>query len=424
MAGKRGERSSAWTGRSVLTGRIYYGWIQVATLAFTEMTSWGILYYTFGVFLLPMQQELGWSRTALTGAFSLALLVSGLAGVPAGWWLDRDGPRRLMTLGSIGASTLVLSWASVTELWVFYLIWIGIGLTLAAVLYEPAFVVVATWFDRLRGRALTVLTFGGGLASVVYIPLAEWLVRAQGWRPALVTLAVILATGTIPLHALVLRRHPRDLGLLPDGAAVTSDPTGRGARAVSGVPLRVVVQHRGLWWLAAAFALANVAASAVGVHLFPYLVERGFSTRFAAGMAGLIAIMALPGRLAFTPLGSHVPRRRIAAMLFLLQALALGALMLVPGRGGVYLFVLLFGAGFGAITPARAALVAELYGVAAYGRINSIVAACSTIARAVAPVGAAALYTAFGGYRPVMWSLAALSAAAVGAVLLVTQPHA
>src|SRR5439155_26619820 len=136
----------------------YYGWPLLVALAVAETTSWGVLYYAFTVFLKPMQAEFGWSKTETTGAFSLCLAISGLAGVPAGRWLDRHGPRLLMTAGSIAAALLVLAWAAVQNLAMLYLVWAGIGVTMAAVLYEPAFVVVATWFRQRRGRALTVLT--------------------------------------------------------------------------------------------------------------------------------------------------------------------------------------------------------------------------------------------------------------------------
>src|SRR5688572_19298616 len=136
--------------------RPYYGWVLVAALGVTETVSWGILYYAFTVFLQPMEAELGWSRAALTGAFSLAVLVSGLAAVPVGHVLDRHGARALMTVGSCAGTLLVLAWALVEHLVVFYSIWVGIGLAMAAVLYDPAFAVVTVWFRRLRGRALTV----------------------------------------------------------------------------------------------------------------------------------------------------------------------------------------------------------------------------------------------------------------------------
>ncbi len=152
---------------------IYYGWVIVVALALTETISWGILFYTFAVVMPAMEAELGWSRVAMTGAFSLALLASGLAAPLVGRWLDRRGPRLLMTLGSVVATLLVVAWSAVEHLASFYLIWLGIGIAMAAVLYEPAFVVVNAWFVRQRGRALASITFVAAFASVIFIPLAK-----------------------------------------------------------------------------------------------------------------------------------------------------------------------------------------------------------------------------------------------------------
>jgi MFS family permease len=389
------------------------------TVSFTEMTSWGILYYAFTVFVKPMQASLGWSTAELTGAFSLALLCSSGAALPVSRWLDRHGTRWLMTFGSCAASLLVLAWATVENLALFYLIWIGIGITMAAVLYDPAFVLVAIWFRKLRARALTVLTFIAGFASVIFVPLAAWLVQVQGWRMALVTLALLLALVTIPLHALVLRRRPEDLGLAPDGIAVpASTPLIRMAHEQS-ISTGAALRGAAFWWMATAFALTMLTAGAITVHLIPYLIDQGYSASFAASMVGLIGIMALPGRLVFTPLGERFSRRLVVAFLFLLQAAALPVLLLVPNHIGVLSFVVLFGAGFGAITPARAALVADHYGSTHYARINSVLGLFVTGARAVAPVGAGILYDLLGTYPPIFWVLAGLSALAAGAILLI-----
>src|SRR5690242_525269 len=110
------DAATAGSARGQPRRGLYYGWVLVLTLAATETTSFGVLYYTFTVFLTPMQVELGWSRAALTGAFSLAQLVNGIAGVPAGRWLDRHGPRALMTVGSCLAALLVLAWSRVDNL--------------------------------------------------------------------------------------------------------------------------------------------------------------------------------------------------------------------------------------------------------------------------------------------------------------------
>ncbi|HZR43676.1 MAG TPA: MFS transporter [Ktedonobacteraceae bacterium] len=399
----------------------YYGWVMLLTVSFTEMISWGILYYSFTVFLRPMQASLGWSTAQLTGAFSLALLCSAGAAVPIGRWLDRHGARFLMTLGSCAASLLVLAWAEVENLSLFYLIWFGIGIVMAAVLYDPAFAIVATWFRRQRARALTVLTFIAGFASVIFVPLAQLLVQLQGWRTALITLTLLLALITIPLHALVLRRRPADLGLAPDGlAASTSASTPHvSTHQEQSISTQDALKGSTFWWITIAFALTMAAAGTIPVHLVPYLIDRGYSASFAAGAVGLIGIMALPGRLIFTLLGERISRRLITALLFLLQTISLPVLLLIPNITGVFCFVVLFGAGFGAITPARAALIADYYGPENYASINSIIGLFFTGARAIAPFGAGIIYDLLGTYPPIFWLLTALSLLAVGAILLV-----
>jgi len=403
---------------------VYYGWILVGALSLAEMTSWGVLYYTFSVFLVPMQHELGWSRASMAGAFSLALLLSGITGVPIGRWIDRHGPRVLMTAGSIAATLLVLAWSRVTNLAEFYVIWGGIGIAMAATLYEPAFAVIAKWFVRRRGRALTVLTFVGGFASVVYIPLAGWLIRTRGWRDALFILACVLAVGTIPLHALVLRRRPEDLGLRPDGGdgAPTSNVAHPGHEAAErSIDLDVALRNATFWWLTAAFVMNIIGVLAINVHLVSYLIDHGFEAGFAATAMGLVGVMALPGRLVFTPLGDILPRSWLTVFLFLLQTTALLVLLFIPGKTGVFSFVGLFGAGFGAITPARAALIAEFYGPASYGSINGVLGFFLISAGALAPLGAAWGHDLAGGYEPVLWTLVGTSAMGAVAVLLAEQ---
>src|SRR5579875_2552860 len=278
---------------------LYYGWVMLLAISFTEMVSWGVLYYAFTVFLKPMQAALGWSTAALTGAFSLALLCSACAALLVARFLDRHGTRLLMTLGACAASLLVLAWSAVQNLTLFYLIWAGIGIAMAAVLYDPAFALVANWFHRFRARALTILTFIAGFASVIFVPLAQWLVQLQGWRMALVSLAALLALVTIPLHALLLRRRPEDLGLVPDGDKALAATSLASVAEERSVPTRTALRGSAFWWIAAAFGLTMLTSGAITVHLVPYLINRGYSAGFAASMVGLIGVMALPGRLIF-----------------------------------------------------------------------------------------------------------------------------
>lgn len=335
--------------------RSYYGWVIVVTLSVTETISWGILYYTFAVVLPAMEHELHWSRIAMTGAFSLALLASGVAAPLVGRWLDHRGPRLLMTLGACVAMGLVVAWSQVERLATFYLIWAGIGITMAALLYEPAFVVVNVWFVRQRSRALAIVTFVAAFASVIFIPLATELSQRLGWRAAIRVLAIILGVGTIPLHLLVLRRRPADLGLQADGDPIASvdRPQRQTQRNVS---VRVALQDRTFWWLTTGFTLTTLAAIAITVHLIPYLLDQGYDARFAALAASVIGAMKFPGRLLFAPLEQRIARRYLAALLVLLQGIAVIILVMVPSAAGILCGAALLGAASGAGTLARPAL--------------------------------------------------------------------
>jgi MFS family permease len=258
---------------------------------------------------------------------------------------------------------------------------------------------------------------------VVFVPLAAALMQQLGWRGALLALSAILAVSTLPLHALVLRRHPRDLGLDPDGASTAPDPIAPPVRAEYSVPTRDAVRGAAFWWLTGAFALGTFASIAAVVHLIPYLLEQGYSAGFAATATSLVGLMALPGRVLFTPRVSRLPRRWVTAGLFLLQAAAVAVLLAVPGPGGVLGCVVLFGVGAGALTPARAALVAAQYGPAYYGRISGVLTLGLTGARAVAPVGTGLLYSETAHYTPVFGLLLLASLLAAGAVLRV-RDHA
>lgn len=380
-------------------GKLYYGWVIAATLAVTETVSWGILYYGFSVFLVPMEKALDATRTQLSGSFSLALVLAALAAIPVGRWIDRHGARGLMTLGSILATGLVLAWSQVQTLPALYLVFGGIGLISAMVLYEPAFTVITAWFHRRRRQALTLLTLVAGLASTIFIPLSNWLLEMHGWRAALVILAIILAVITIPLHALVLRRRPQDMGLEPDGAFTNHAEDQPTHPTVTSVPAREALRSASFGMLTAAFVLSSGAGVAIGVHFIPYLLGHGYSGAFAATAAGLIGLMQLPGRALYAPLSRWIPRRWLGAAIFASQGVALLILIGVRSLSGVYAFAILFGMTNGVLTLARAASVADFFGPTHYGNINGVLGLWTTLARAAGPTGLAWLYLMAGQYE-------------------------
>lgn len=138
----------------------YYGWAVAASLAITELTSWGILFYSFSVMVTPMHADLGWSAGTITTAFALAFLVSGVSAIFIGRWVDRFGSRGVMPLGSCLGVALLVLWSRVATPLEFYLIWAGLGAASAMVFYEPAFAATAAWFTQRRRQALTLVAIG------------------------------------------------------------------------------------------------------------------------------------------------------------------------------------------------------------------------------------------------------------------------
>jgi len=396
-------------------GRFYYGWAVVGALALAITSGYGILIYAFTVFVEPMNAELGWTVGQLTGAFSLAGLMSVVLSPILGRLLDRHGSRLIMSAGTVAAALLLLAWSTVTRLELFYAIIFLLSGASIAVLYPAAFWTVSNWFAKKRRRALTVLTFTGGFAAIIFTPLTQLLITSYGWRATLVIYAAFLLCFNLPLLSVILRRRPADLGLSVDGVpsddppASASDPGGR----PSGATLAIAVRQAGFWWLTAAFALNSIAIMFVVIHFVPLLIERGYSPALAASLYGLIGLASLPGRLVLTPLGDRIPPGWISAAIFLTQAAGFAVLAFGRGSWTVGLFLVLFAAGFGAISPSNAALIADLFGVGYFGTIQGVIGMVIDGSTAVILAVLAVMRDYWGGYAQLTWvvtMIAALSA--------------
>lgn len=391
-----------------------HGWRVVAALSVTEVVSWGILYYGFPVFLASMEHDLGASRAAVTGAFTVGMGIAALAALPVGRWLDRRGPWALMTAGSCLGAALLLAWSRVESLTGFYVIWTLMGGALAATLYEPAFGAVVRWFPtEHRDRALTIVTLAGALASTIFMPIAAWLVEHGGWRHALLVLAAILAVLTIPLHAVMLRRQPPHV-----------DPARPRAARGPGATLEEARRTPIFWALTVAFAIGNFSTTAVTLHLIPYMVASGWSPVTMAASIGWMGAMQIPGRLLFVAVTGRFGALGVTMAVFLAQAVGLALVALAPSLpGGLFLMIVVLGAANGMGTLARATTLADVFGAESYASIGGAVALGANGARAAGPLGASLLYLALGGYRPVFWTLAG-ALVVVGAVVAVAARDA
>ncbi len=394
--------------------KLYYGWKITWALAITLTVSYGILYYGFGVFTKAIEAEFSWSRVQTSGAFSLALLISGLVAFSVGGLVDKHGARWLMTAGSVLASVVVFAWSYITNLRDFYLVQAGIGLAMSTILYPVGFTVIAVWFRFKRPKAMLIVTFVAGLASTIFIPFETYLLEIMDWRSALRVLALVLAVTTIPLHALILKRRPEDIGKLPDGLEIAIKNSD--FEVEKSISTKEAFKMPSFWWFSLAFALSALTVNAIASHLVPLLTERNYSTAIVAAAAGSVGIMQLAGRIVFTPLNGRISLRKISAITFATHSIALLILAFFISNSGLWLFVIFYGIGNGATTLARAALIADTYGAANYGEISGAMAIFIALTQAIAPIGAGFLHDYTGNYQAVIFTLATASAIAVIAV--------
>jgi MFS family permease len=370
-------------------------------LSLGQLLSWGLLYYTFPLYVVPMTQELGWSRSGMFGALSAGLMVAGLSSIPVGAWIDRGHGRKLMTGGAVAAAALMLLWSRIDSLPLFYAMWIGLGACQAVLLYEPAFAVITRVYGPRYKQAILLMTFVGGLASTFGIPFTQFLIERIGWRPSLEVLAAI-NLGVALMHWLFVPS--------PAEAPV---PIGEPRPAIDGTqkkgPLATAVRVPAFWGLVVAFAGYGLAFSAMSFHLIPLLDDRGVPTGVVMAIIALIGPMQVVGRVLLMVGQRHVTTIQLGAGIYF--AFPISMAMLATGISDVYgliLFAVVYGVANGLITILRGMAVPEFIGPEGYGVVSGALTMPTNIMRAAGPVLASLAWAAFGGYAPVLWGLAGI----------------
>jgi MFS family permease len=385
------------------------GWLSLA-----QLISWGSIFYTFALVMAPVERDLGLSRAESSLAFSLALLVEGLLAYPVGRWIDRGHERVVMTGGSVLAGVCLLLQGSVTGMVGFYAVWAGLGAAMAAVLYAPAFAVVTRRFPLDFRRAIILMTFLGGLASTVFIPLTAWLMALWGWRHAFIALAALHLLVCAPLHALALRGAPR-----PVPRVAAADP-----QAVKGVSDFIFSAP---FLLIGVFVVLLMAVTvALPAHMVSLLRENGLREVWVIAIPAGIGVIQVLGRLLLYFFEHHVDphlANRLIPCLIPLGLLALLAAPLSADRqvGAVLLFVLLYGLGNGMLTIVKGTAIAQYVNRDHVATLNGALGLPLALARAAAPLLLGLLWTAQAGYTHGLWLLLALSAVGVGALMLAQQ---
>jgi Major Facilitator Superfamily len=377
-------------------------WKIVRLLAFTQIASWGSLYYAFTILAPDIQREFGWRNEIVFGAYSLSLLVSGLASTPVGVLLDRYGGRSVMGIGSLLAGGGMIGLALVQTALQYFLAWSVIGVAMAMVLYEAAFATINREFLRDARKGISVLSLFGGLASTVFWPLTLKLNGAVGWRDTLLIYGVVHLLLCLPMHVLLSARKRTAVAAAERGAA-RRDYT-----------LKEALCDATFWKLAFAFSANIFIFSALSVHLIPLLQRFGHSAATAVLVSTLIGPMQVAGRIGEMTFARHLLPQTVGKLVFALLPAALLALTLL-GEHAVAIagFCILYGVSNGILTIVRGTIPQTLFGRENYGAISGAMAGPSLIAKAAGPLAAAALVEANASPHRLLGILFAVSVASL-----------
>lgn len=391
--------------------KVFYGWWIVAASFIINAFGVGTFFYGMSTFFTPLEAEFGWSRTVLSGAFSLSRLEGGIEGPIAGWLTDKFGARKMLFIGATAAGAgFIMLWLVNSPL-SFYLIF-GVFLSLG---YNLGFThatgaAVAKWFIKKRGRAFSFIVTGNGVGGAIFVPTIAWLIIQFGWRWAAVIIGLAIWAVVLPL-SLIIRSTPEEMGLVPDGQPQNQEgsPSENGQASKeaqgSGTPVedvdfsvREALQTRAFWTYVASMMLRSAILSSIVVHQIPHLTDIGIPYETASSVLGLMVLMSVPGRFFFGWLGDRFNKRPLLFLLCLVQAVGIYIFIHANTMELLYLFVVVYGLGYGGVIPLTIALRADLFGRRNYATIAGISMALAMIGTVIAPILAGRLYDTTQSY--------------------------
>jgi MFS family permease len=405
--------------RVTRVGRPHRAWI-VAAVAFVALVGAAGYRATPGVLIVPLQDEFGWTRAAISLAVSVNLILFGLTAPFAAALMDRFGIRRVtavaLALVATGSGLTVF----MTATWQLVLCWgvlVGLGTGSMAMVFAAT--VANRWFVRHRGLVVGVLTAGGAAGQLVFLPLMAWFADRHGWRSAAL-LVTVAALAVVPLVVLLLRDRPADVGLLPyGGTADDVDPPARGgaARAAIGA-LRTASRTKAFWLLAGGFFVCGASTNGlVGTHFIPAAHDHGMPDTTAAGLLALVGVFDIVGTIMSGWLTDRIDSRKLLGWYYGLRGLSLMVLPMLFAstmHPSMLVFVLFYGLDWVATVPPTVALAREVFGPTQGTVVFGWVFAAHQVGAAMAAGVAGLLRTSLGDYTLAWWGAGVLCLFAAG----------
>ena len=375
---------------------IHYGWPVVIVIFLVLLTIAGIRNIP-GLVIKPLEDEFGWSRSGISFAIAVSILMSGLGGPFSGQLIRRFGPMRLLvgalTVAALATGALV--WLqNIVQLTVIWGIVVGL---VSGVLGIPLGAALASqWFAARRGLVIGILGAGSSAGALIWVPIFMNITVTSGWRAAMLLGAVLIVI-LVPLVLVVVRDSPRSVGLRAYGAE--SAPANDAVEAQRTTPMAEALRTRDWWLLAGSFFVCGYTSNGlIGTHLIPHAVEHGFTENVAAGALALIGAFNVVGTIGSGYLTDRFNPRRLLAMYYAFRAASLVLLPSVTTEFGLIAFSVLFGLDYIATVPPTVALTAERFGRASLATVFGWITFSHMVGGALASYASGLSRDLFGDY--------------------------
>jgi sugar phosphate permease len=407
--------------------RFFYGWVIVGAAFVNQMFTAALLQRSYGAYVVFLRNEFGWSKAALSGAYSLQQIESGLLGPLQGWLIDRFGPRISMRIGVIMFGLGFMAFSQVNSLLMFYLAYVLLALGSSLGGFFPYNVVVVNWFTKRRARALSTLQMGGAIGGFLIFAVAYSL-ETFGWRTTAFASGLIVIGVGLPLIQLV-RHRPEDYGLAVDGMdpGVAPDTTTRRRSVNAGPPvsftLGQAIRTPAFWLISLGHGSALLIVSAVNVHLVLHITDGlGYSLGTASLVISMITVGQLAGMLIGGTIGDRLDKRLIAVGCMAFHSLGLLFVANAVNLAMVFTFAIMHGVAWGLRGPMMQAIRADYFGTRSYGQIMGMSSLIVTLGSISGPLVAGILADRTGSYAVGFNSLAILSGMGSVFFLLARRP--
>ena len=357
---------------------LYFGWYVCAATVFIGFVSIGAR-NSFGVFVIPMSEEFGWSRFTVSIAAALGVLVNGIIQPFMGQLFDRTGGRKVILTGLLvlGISTILLSLTFHILFLVFMFGFIASMAQAGPALSNTA-ALMSRWFKRRRATAISINSAALSLGGLIMVPFSMYLLQATSWRVAWIGLGIIVLT-SLPLAYFFIRERPSDMGLNPDGDPSSSEDGANPRRRELKGPLEVETWRESfksapIWQMAGSYFVCGTTTFVLSVHFIPFAIEdRGISGTTAATIFGYMMGLNIIGALGAGLLADKIGgTKNWLALVYFMRGIAYIVLLTVDSVAGLWIFASIAGFSWVATLPLTSSLTADVYGLKAMGTISGI----------------------------------------------------